>query len=415
MNVAQVAWAVAKKELRTALRDRQAMAYTLLLPLGLYPVIFWVMLQGFLVVQGQRERTGVAAEVSGAQDHEEELRLSRGLSEPAPGSPPGEVDVRFAERDAGAEDLELHAGELDAALDLEPAESGASELRFDGSKSRSTLARDRLAERLRVLAADARAEALGGDTAALEAFRVERVSLASKEQESAYMLSFMLPMMFCIMTVLGAFFPAVDLTAGEKERRTAETTLLLPVPRAGVLLGKLLAVSAGALAATVLNVAGLLAAAEHLLAGLSDEAIEVSVPWGAFPAAAPLLVLFIVTTSALMLAIATGADTFKQGQSLLAPVQIVVLLPAMIVSMPGIELTPALALVPVAQTALAFKAIMQGDAGALELALVAVSQVVYAALALSLALRRGASEALLLPGAARKRKLGALLRRGGAA
>jgi sodium transport system permease protein len=353
------------------------------------------MLQGYLLVLGQRERTSVATAIAGAQDPAEQQRLRKSLSEPAPGAPPGPVDVRF-----GAEDPDP------------PSAGGPSELRFDGSKSRSALARDRVKERLQALAADARIDALDGDAGALEAFRVERVSLASQREESAYMLSFILPMMFCIMTVLGAFFPAIDTTAGEKERRTAETTLLLPVPRSAVLLGKLLAVSACAVAATALNVAGLLAAAEHLIAGLGDGSIEVSVPWSAFPAAAPLLLLFIVTTSALMLSIGCGADTFKQGQSLLAPVQMVILLPAMIVSMPGIDLSPTLALVPVAQTALAFKAILQGDARALDLVLVAVSQVLYAGLALALALRRGSSEALLLAGSGKKRKLGALLRRG---
>lgn len=417
MNTARVALAVARKELRTGVRDRQSLVYTMLLPLALYPVLFWLMVQGFLVVQGQRERTRVAVSVAGDLEAGEEARLESALARPEPGPKPGPVELRFAPGAGGAAGpIEaLRAGALDLEVGLGAAQDGSAELRFDGSKSRSTLARDRVAERLKLLAEDARTEAVGGDAGALQAFSVERVSLASEREETAYMLSFLLPMMFTIMAVLGAFFPALDATAGEKERRTAETTLLLPVPRTGVLLGKVLAVSVFATAAATLNVGGLLAAAESLLAGLGVGQDEFQVPWSRFPPALPLLLVFLVTTSALMVAIGSFAETFKQGQALLGPVQMVVLLPAILVSMPGIELTPVLAVVPVAQTALAFKAILQGDARALELGLVVVSQLVYAALALGLALRLGSHEALLFGGGGKGRaRLRALLRAGSA-
>jgi len=379
-------------------------------------VLFWVLVQAFLVVQGQRERTRVEVAVAGELVPGEEARLEAALLRPEAGPKPGAVELRFAPGRAGAGGTEaLRAGALDLEVDLGAGEDGSSELRFDGSKSRSTLARDRVAERLKLLAEGARTEAVGGDAGALQAFSVERVSLASEREETAYMLSFLLPMMFTIMAVLGAFFPALDATAGEKERRTAETTLLLPVPRTGVLLGKVLAVSVFATAAATLNVGGLLAAAESLLAGLGVGQDEFQVPWSRFPPALPLLLVFLVTTSALMVAIGSFAETFKQGQALLGPVQMVVLLPAILVSMPGIELTPVLAVVPVAQTALAFKAILQGDARALELGLVVVSQLVYAALALGLALRLGSQEALLFGGGGKGRaRLRALLRAGSA-
>jgi ABC-type Na+ efflux pump permease subunit len=418
MNVARVALAVAGKELRTGFRDRQAMIYAIVLPLALYPVLFWVMLQGALVVEGERERTEVTAALAGARDPAEAGALADALRTPPAGEPPGPVAVR----DADAADLgALRAGRLDAVVALEGANLGPelAQLRperggaifYDGSKSRSSLARRRAAERLEHHAREARLAAVGGDPAALEAFRVEEESLATGVEESAFILSFLLPMMFCIMAVLGAFFPAVDLGAGEKERGTAETTLLLPVPRIGVLAGKILTVAAFALIATVLNVAGLLVAAEHLLSGMG-ESFAFEVPWSAFPRAAPLLLLFLVTTSALLFAVASFADTFKQGQSLLGPVQMVVLVPAILVSMPGIELTPALALVPVAQTALAFKAVLQGDAGTLELGLVAASETIYAVLAVLVALKLTASEARALGGGSRRRGLlGGLLGR----
>ena len=391
MALFRVAAAVAGKEIRAGLRDRQALVYTVLLPLALYPVLFWVMLQGFLVMQGERERTEVT--VGAAADLAPELieALRAALEAPGEDLPPGPARLELGDYDRGAAEAALWAGELDAALVA--AEDGPV-LLYDGSKSRSSLALDRGLERLGAAAQEARVRAVGGEADRLVPFRVEAVDLASGAESSAFVLSFLLPMMFCIMAVLGAFFPAIDLTAGESERGTLETTLLLPVPRLGVLLGKVAAVTTFASLATVLNLVGLLVAAEHLLAGLGADAFEFEVPWGVFPKAAPLLLLFLITTSAVLLGVASLARTFKQGQALLGSVQMVLLVPAMVVSMPGIDLSPGLALVPVAQTALAFKALLQSEAGALELLLVTASQILYGALALALALRLAASEAL---------------------
>jgi sodium transport system permease protein len=387
-------------ELRAGFRDRQALVYAVLVPLFLYPVIFWAMLQGFLVVQGQRERTAVRVALHGA-DATERARLEEALAVAPPERPPGAVELSSVDELAQAQ-AALGAGEFDLVLALKP-EGGASELFFDAARSRSTLARARIGERLEALAAKMRLDAVAGDLAALEPYRFEPVPLASKREESAFILSFLLPMMFCIMSVLGGLFSAIDLTAGEKERRTAETTLLLPIPRVQVLLGKLLVVTCFSTLAALLNVTGLLAAAEHLLSGLDADGFSFSVPWSAFPKALPLLLCFLVSTSALLLGVACLADTFKQGQALLGPVQVFVLLPAVFASMPGIRLTPALALVPVAQTALAFKGILQAEVEGRDLALAYASQVAYGALAIALALRLGTRETLLL-GAWRRSK-----------
>ncbi|MEM7306207.1 MAG: ABC transporter permease subunit [Planctomycetota bacterium] len=413
-GLAGTALAVAGKEIRTGLRDRQAVVYTVLLPLAMYPVLFWVMLQGFLVMQGERERTEVrlASGLAG-----ERSRVEEALIEPSAEVPAGPATLDWHEQPWTRDDATeaLRAAELDGYL-AQP-EDGGIEILFDGSKSRSALASERAEQRLSNLVTVLRVEAAGGDPDALLPYTVDYVDVASSEEQSAFVLSLLLPMMFCVMVVLGAFFPAIDLTAGEKERGTAETTLLLPVPRLGVLLGKLLAVCAFALAATVLNLAGLLVAGEHLLAGMAqaggDAGIAFDIPWGAFPRAAPLLLIFLVSTSALLLAVASLANTFKQGQSLLGGVQMLILVPTVLASLPGIELTPALALVPVAQTALAFKGILQSNAATLDLMLVAGSQLVYTALALALALRLGRSEALSL-GSGEPLRLPALLRGGGA-
>src|SRR5690606_3797657 len=56
-----------------------------------------------------------------------------------------------------------------------------------------------------------------------------------------------------------------------------------------------------------------------------------------------------------MLILASFARTFKEGQSLVGPFYIAVFLPLLFLQAPDLELTPALALVPVVNVALMFR------------------------------------------------------------
>jgi sodium transport system permease protein len=176
------------------------------------------------------------------------------------------------------------------------------------------------------------------------------------------------------MSVMGAFFPAVDMTCGERERKTAETTLLLPVPRDAVHLGKILAVCVAAVLATVLNLTALALSAQHLLRMLpSNTGVQVDVPVRALLQVAPLLLLFAFFVSSVLTGTAALARTFKEGQALLGPVQILFVVPAMAGVLPGLELTPALAGIPVINVVLCFRGLLRGDDVALPYAITVLS------------------------------------------
>lgn len=404
---------VAAREIRASFRDRQAVLYTVVLPVAMYPVLFWVILQGFLVIQGVQENTTVEVGLVRGAGAPTTPELAQILGDDEGTASRGAVELRplpQSDRDPAAL---VHAGEVDAVLEPGALEDGGARLLMDTTRSRSALAASRVQERMERHAETLRAEALGHPTSALEPFTLEVVDHAEEDAVSAYVLSFILPMMFVIMVVMGCFFPAVDATAGEKERGTAETTLLLPVPRVAVLLGKVLAVAFAGSLATALGLTGMILAGEHLLAGLGEE-FTIVVPWGGLAGAAPLLFLFVLTTAALLVAVASLAETFKQGQSMVGGVQMALVLPGVLVAMPGIDLTPGLALVPGVQTVLAFQALLRGTGGVgLELVLVSVSQVAYALLALGLSLRIGSREGLLL-GAGSLGRMVQILRTGGA-
>lgn len=430
---------VAQKELRSSLRDRQTVLYTLVLPLVMYPILFWVILQGYTFVASRDAVTDVRVAVTGVPPEVEWTRLRATLAdlgdeeaegeessdEAASVSPtdvtrlPDEIDAEEARR--VFLDPEKYPDPPDALLRFAPDEDPPSTLYYDGSRSRSTLAANRVRKRLATLSEELRREAVeeeGEDPELLAPYHLAERDLSRKRDVGGYILSFILPLTFVAMAVLGAFYPAVDTTAGEKERHTAETTLLAPTPRTAIFLGKVLAVFAAAAAATVLNLTGMALAAEHLLAGLSGGGgFSIEIPWSSFLAMAPLGAIFLLMVSASLVTVSSFAETFRQGQALLGVVQQVFILPAVVAILPGVKLTAALACVPVVQTVLAFKTLLQtGEpTGATNLPLFLVAAgtgLVYAGVTLGVGAHLARREALLTNGSS-WRRLFTLLRSSG--
>ena len=240
---------VAQKELLESFRDKQTVLYTVVLPICMYPILFWAIIQGFLVIQGLRERTEVRVGVMAPADASPELQSAL---DPRIGQASADDDLPPANPvsliPAEAHELSPEAAHvwateqksnpdderLDAVLFLptpEAVQSGAqSEVFFDGARSRSKLAKNRIVERLqgqvnalRLAAAEAR----DVNPSQLRPLSVQSHDTAPGPGRGALLLSTILPLLLVTMAVMGAFFPAVDLTAGEKERGTAETTLLL--------------------------------------------------------------------------------------------------------------------------------------------------------------------------------------------
>jgi sodium transport system permease protein len=403
-------WQITAKELRTSFRDRQTAIYSIVLPICLYPVMFWLMIQGALLIQGRKEHTTVHAAVAHAPGVElpaglvEALRLPADSASDAPALQEVDTVLLGVAPDPQSAWQQWRAesrGAADALLYLAPGatEGAPSELCYDSTDSRSTLAQQRLEERAAAFAEVLRAErveAAGRDPRDLDALRSERRNLAPDEEMGAFLLSMMLPLLLVVMAVMGAFFPAVDLTAGERERGTYETTMILPVPRLAVHQGKIFAVCISALLATSLNLLALGLSAGHLLEMIAvGSSVKIELPLLAFVAIAPLALLFAFSVSAILTGIAALARTFKEGQALLGPVQLLFIAPAMAGVMPGLELSAGTALVPVVNVVLAFRSILRGEVLPLEYTLTTLSLLAYALLAILFAVRVLSRESLV--------------------
>ncbi len=225
-------------------------------------------------------------------------------------------------------------------------------------------------------------------------FDIRQQNVAPPEKVGGAILGGLVPYFVILLCLTGAMYPAMDLTAGEKERGTIETILCSPVSRTHLVLGKFLMVLTASVATAVLSVGSMAVSfgvGKKMLQGAvnggADAAFQITMTGKAvisvFFMVLPLAVLF----SAALLTIALFAKSFKEAQSYISPLMVVVVLPAVAAVLPGVELNTALALVPVLNTSLVSKEIMSGTYHWNYIALIFASSCVYAAAAIAIAVK----------------------------
>ncbi len=229
------------------------------------------------------------------------------------------------------------------------------------------------------------------------------VTVIGSAQESALVWSRLYPVILVVMTVTGAFYPAVDLAAGEKERGTMETLLISPARRIELVLAKFLTILVFSLATALLNLVSLGLTATYMLqlVGAVNPNAEASVAAPSILGMLWILVMLLPLAalfSALSLALATFARSTREGQYYLSPLMIVVMLLVAITAAPGIEIQPFHSVLPVIGPILLLKELMVDPTNADLLAyLPAVlgASFAYAGLALWWAVAQFHSEAVL--------------------
>ncbi|MFS8068965.1 MAG: ABC transporter permease subunit/CPBP intramembrane protease, partial [Byssovorax sp.] len=434
-----IVWVILRKELTEALRDRRTLIRLLLLPVLFYPlfaiavtklqdsdaaarqvrgsrVAVWgelpEALKSRLEASGKLELRpweGAPAEVkdailSGAvtparsppEEAAPEQIPEPGAKPKAPWAEP-ENPVLAAARD------QVEKRATDAVLvawpGLRAAVEGGAEaplsIYFDSVRADSALARDRLddaLERARKELLLEREAARGLPPGFTHAISVLPRNVAPPRRRVGQILGSMMPMMLILMSLLGGFLPAVDLTAGEKERGTMQTLLCAPLRPIEIITGKFLAVFAISLLTALANVVSMSFTLGRILPG------EVPVPFSIYALTFALLVPVSFLFSALFLALAVFARDYKDGQNVLMPVYLPIALLSGLTALPGIELDTWTAFAPVLNIALLIKALFLGEARADLILLALGSSALYAALALLLAARVFEREHVLLGG-----------------
>ncbi|MFO8174137.1 MAG: ABC transporter permease [Longimicrobiales bacterium] len=359
-------WILYTMEIRSAVRERAIVVNSILMPIFLYPVLLWVMFSAMSFIQGVNEGfTSRIALVEGPPDGHAELVDS--------------LEARpdfhlFREYEADEATRMIRAGELDALLKFESAgEAGdalpgnfRAEVRYDAAENRSQIARGRIQEVVdayRALWTRKEARALGLSRPDRVLFEVANEDSSTEEDLGALILGMLIPLFLTIMVALGCFYPAVDTTAGERERSTWETLMTTSASRASVVTAKYLYVATTGVVAGALNVLAIFISIGAVMAPLMEEMGDVSfrLPLLAIPVMILGAGVLALMFSAGMMILAAFARSFKDGQAMVQPVYFVALIiPLLLGQQTDQTLTPAIAALPVANVAMMIRDAING-------------------------------------------------------
>jgi sodium transport system permease protein len=391
---------VYRKEFTEWVRDRRTLISTVLVPLFLFPIIMVGFSALALVMVGQAQKETPKIMILGGEDSPEVLAALRKVQSlkvvPYRANWKGQIsdkEIRAAVEIPQGFQAALEKGEVETVkiyyYEGEMKSSfGAEHIEKFLKDYRDQVVKERLAAR-------------NVSASVLKPFEIHQENVAPPEKVSGATVGGFIGYMVVLLCMTGAMYPAIELTAGEKERGTMETILSSPISRMDLVLGKFLLVLSAALATAALSVMSMAISFSVLrrfnassgrgeAAGLLLQLAPKTV--GAiFMMALPLAVLF----SAVLMTIALFAKSYKEAQSYLTPMTFVVVIPAVASLLPGVELTPKLALVPILNTSLVCKEIMTGTYHWNSIALIFVSTCVYAAIALFLAFKTFQRESVL--------------------
>ena len=402
-----------RKEMLETLRDRRTILTLLLMPVLVYPLLS-MGLNRFLLTSSAGGaavpyRVGVASAEEGRWLEE---ALAPQWSQPPPEiveAAGGDVaqfvifittmaaDETFADPPptkpaSGGTDpvTALREDAIDVAVGVQlPVDGPFPKLRVSARQSdavsesaRSILVQRLLWRRMRL----AEAAANSGD---VEPIEIDDVKVA----ESTPLLATLVPLVLVLMTITGAVYPAIDLTAGERERGTMEALMASPVSPFAVLTSKYVAVIAVALLTAAAN---LLAMFVTLWVGGLLPMIAGDQPIGLSNvlAVVALLALFASFFAALLLVLTSFARSFKEAQAYLIPVMLLSITPGMLSLLPGVTLSGPLAVVPLMNIVLLAREILAGSASVAPATAAVLSTLVYAAAALLLAAKLFGSDAV---------------------
>lgn len=471
-------WVVFRKELIETLRDRRTLAAMVLVPIVLYPVLMIIIVEALRAETGrkQMERYSICVpDEAHKQWLQGVLRRDDSVGATQPATSQAAIDFQAAATGNPADALvaRLRSDQVDiTVLDADQSLWDAvAEHHFHAGilvqpPPNPKQPADRINRIVQILRSDTNSRSefvynqlngiLAGEADRIVRARVAKtpdgvatltpiitnnLSTSSPQQQFARILAMVVPFLLVIMTVTGALYPSIDLTAGERERGTLETLAVSPVPVGQIVAGKFGVIVTIAMFSTALNLGSMTAmfhfsklgelastmrpppgieeaTVERMIERTSEESTaghltqrdylerrsqlehEAEARSGFITTAAPIVMLamlpFAVLAGGVMLATCSFARTFKEAQNYMMPVMMAFMIPAMIVSyMPTTRLEGVLLVVPVANIVVLIRELFLGNYDIPAMSICLLSTCFYAGVSITVAARLYGNEAVL--------------------
>jgi len=394
----RIVFHIFRKDLVETLRDRRTVVMAFVVPALVYPLLFTLLGSVATDKRGELERTRARVAAWGPVPES----TLRAVEQQARADVVDRREQPPAEPEAEARRL-VTSKKVHLVL-LTPAGAPGASIPIRVLADSTNVDSDAMERRVSRALADHDAEllrqrmtALGQDAAAARPLDVREEDLADAARRGASFAAALLPYLLLVLVATSGFYAALDLTAGEKERGTLQTLLTAPVRSVEIVAGKYLAVLALTLAATVCNLGSIALALARGTAAMDAGArfsLGLSSAAAIFLTVLPAALLIV----ALLMAIGVLARSYREGQSYLMPLLLLVMLAGFASFLPGAELTVGTALVPLLNVTLLVHDILVGKAGPTQVMIVWAVSLAWAVLGILLAARVFQTEQVLLSG-----------------
>jgi sodium transport system permease protein len=379
-----IVWTIFRREVRDQVRDRRTLFMIFVLPILLYPILGIGAVQFYLAFEEKPQEVVIL----GAENLPPSPPL---LNSTRDGFDPdllaglgfvGKLQVRVEKNvppwnDPKLRKISIQRGLADAVLEIPPQVAAQLEkdrsaqipIDYVSTDERSQLTYLRVREiltRWNEKIVQGRLARENKTTDDLEAVRTTGTDLATRAETGGSVWGKIFPFLLVIMSLTGAFYPAVDLCAGEKERGTMETLLISPASRGEIVMGKFFTIVLASMMTAVLNLLSMaltglqLASKFASSSGAPSAALAPPTLTAAFWMAL-LLIPLSVFFSAICLSLAALAKSMKEGQYYMTPLYMISLPLILVTLAPGVQLNLFYSMVPITGVALLLKALIQGE------------------------------------------------------
>lgn len=309
MSLRLSAWAVYRKEIIDAVRDRRTLLVVLLSSVLMGPLLLVALSAVLAGFEASADRRVVY--IDGAERAPGLVNFLQRQTVSVE-SPPSNYEAQMRTRDWSDPVVVVPEGFEDA---WRRGESPVLEVVGDSGNAKVQTAAARVQ---RWLAAYAQEQSMlelalrGVSPGVLEPFTVNERDLATSRSRAAQLTS-LLPFFVLMAVLYGALNAALDTTAGERERGSLEPLLMSPAPRLALVLGKWGAVASVAMAIATLSCLSFIPAQWWL----RSDALQAMFQYGLREALWFIAVLlpFASSMSALLMALAIGSKSFKEAQA----------------------------------------------------------------------------------------------------
>jgi sodium transport system permease protein len=371
-----------KKELKDTLRDRRTIIMMLVIPTLVFPIILNIFVSVSSSFSEDAAKKKVAIGFVGSPDNYVMDKLNALPAEMGEREIIIYKDTASLFKDIRSDSIQI--GMFSPAnfnLLMDKKEPAPISVYYNATNMGMQDRAEVYLDTINSIATQERYTAMGLKESELHPIAINYENIASGKEMIGKLAGGFLPYIFIAFGFLGCMYPAIDLFTGEKERGTIETLLTTPVRRWQILFGKMGVVVLSGLLASTCALLGLFLSIEVFdlvknqeLLDIIHEILSPTFILMMYGLLFPLTVFFAGT----MIPIAVYAKSFKEAQSIITPLNIVMVLPAMVGFFPGVELDAVTAAIPVVNIVLATKELI---AGTLDFSLLLISFGVMIALA----------------------------------